>query len=251
MELSDSDRQLIAEHPRLYHYTTIEGLQGIVSSNQLFATHYRFLNDTRELLISSELLEEDLLPIYEERIRRHTESDPEAHRELHENGGLDQVAKMFSRNLIQNMYQVKDGNGIFLTSFCGTPQSDHVRKNGLLSQWRAYGGVGGYCLEFDTQKLLILLKEEAEIIEFEGNVGSVSYSHQKQQYLEENKERLVHIQNYANALALSDAILSGCTEPPDSGEALPAFLSFITFYKHRGFSEEREVRIRRISSTFL
>ncbi|HMC13498.1 MAG TPA: hypothetical protein VKG67_04050, partial [Gallionellaceae bacterium] len=36
-------------HAHLYHYTTAAGLQGIVESQQLWATNIAYLNDAEEL----------------------------------------------------------------------------------------------------------------------------------------------------------------------------------------------------------
>src|SRR5262245_39979140 len=35
----------------LYHYTGIRGLKGIINSQTLWATHYRYLNDTEEVTL--------------------------------------------------------------------------------------------------------------------------------------------------------------------------------------------------------
>jgi hypothetical protein len=41
---------------RLFHYTSAAGLYGILESGCLWATHYRFLNDNRELLRARDAL---------------------------------------------------------------------------------------------------------------------------------------------------------------------------------------------------
>jgi hypothetical protein len=41
----------------LYHYTTENGLDGILKSDSIWATHYRFLNDLSECLEAPELFE--------------------------------------------------------------------------------------------------------------------------------------------------------------------------------------------------
>jgi hypothetical protein len=38
-------------HPELFHYTDLQGLRGILSSNTLWATNYRYLNDRSELTL--------------------------------------------------------------------------------------------------------------------------------------------------------------------------------------------------------
>src|SRR5438046_354076 len=67
------------EPPRvLYHYTDAKGLIGILDSNRLHATHYRFVNDTSEInygaTIFSEVvdsrLNEDTTPVVREFLTR-------------------------------------------------------------------------------------------------------------------------------------------------------------------------------------
>jgi hypothetical protein len=45
----------------------------------------------------------------------------------------------------------------YITSLCSHyPDHAYEVKNGLLSQWRAYGGAERYCIVFDTEKLIKL-----------------------------------------------------------------------------------------------
>jgi len=51
--MEDHERTENANRPEpelLYHYTAQTGLDGILSSDSIWATHYRFLNDTMERL---------------------------------------------------------------------------------------------------------------------------------------------------------------------------------------------------------
>ena len=53
------------EHPELYHYTSISGLEGILKSQMLRATHAAYLNDTTELSAFKERLPGILAPAVE------------------------------------------------------------------------------------------------------------------------------------------------------------------------------------------
>lgn len=55
----------IAKSRSLFHYTTSDGLLGILGSGTLFASHYSFLNDTSE----GNLLRGLLLPLLEKETR--------------------------------------------------------------------------------------------------------------------------------------------------------------------------------------
>jgi hypothetical protein len=55
--------ELILESPsvnRLYHYTDLSGLNGIVSSNDLWLTHLRFSNDDEEMIHGQNIVTETL-----------------------------------------------------------------------------------------------------------------------------------------------------------------------------------------------
>lgn len=44
------DKTVYEEYSELMHYTTADGLMGIVTSKTLWATHARFLNDSEEVI---------------------------------------------------------------------------------------------------------------------------------------------------------------------------------------------------------
>lgn len=53
----------------LYHYTTLEGLKGIISSNALWATHYKYLNDSSEVDYARSIISEALADTIEKNSR--------------------------------------------------------------------------------------------------------------------------------------------------------------------------------------
>ena len=48
----------------LYHYTGIHGLKGIVESQTLWATHYKYLNDAEEIRQFRDRLPDILRPVF-------------------------------------------------------------------------------------------------------------------------------------------------------------------------------------------
>ena len=56
--------------PELHHYTTFAGLEGIFSSNSLWATSYHFLNDFTEVTYIEKYLEDALAPLLDKYIRK-------------------------------------------------------------------------------------------------------------------------------------------------------------------------------------
>jgi hypothetical protein len=130
----------------------------------------------------------------------------------------------------------------YITSFCGLNEDDYINKNGLLSQWRGYGLDGGYALIFSTLELEQMLeKEQSNFRSSYYIIADIVYSNDESKFTRELYPRIEEIGDhiyriYSHMHKRSD-------DPPDSGESLPAFLECVARYKHRGFSEENEVRI--------
>jgi hypothetical protein len=145
---------------RVYHYTSTDGLLGILDSGHLWATDLRYLNDTSELHFGLT----EMLSAYE------TVSQGPSRREsfvdrlaalykienwlpigplgLSEAGSLprerfDTVANAIVNSLGESII-------IGVTCFCG--------EGDLLSQWRGYG-IGGYALGFDAGPLRVAVKD--------------------------------------------------------------------------------------------
>lgn len=101
----------------LYHYTTQNGLWGIVKSRGIWATHHQYLNDIKEFVHAKE--------IFREVLAKSAKADP----------------------LLKGMCGAMNGEGfervnLYVTSFSEDPDS--------LAQWRAYaGGASGFSLGFD------------------------------------------------------------------------------------------------------
>jgi hypothetical protein len=110
---------------RLYHYTTADGLKGIIENDVIWATNFRYVNDLAEYVYAKNLLEDE--------IRRRIPSAP-----------------ALTRAVLDTILGTPDGLlgvvDIFIACFC--------EDGDLLSQWRAYGGVGGgYAIGFGDLKV--------------------------------------------------------------------------------------------------
>ena len=62
-------------YKKLYHYTTWDGLLGILQTQTLWATHYKFLNDFSEFAMMREKFIEHLFPIVREKYSEIVERD--------------------------------------------------------------------------------------------------------------------------------------------------------------------------------
>ena len=126
-----SDDKMLEEYGGvLYHYTTVEGLLGIINTNVIFATSYPFLNDSSEI-------------VYGRRIFKNIINEK-----------LDKNCDMKTKLLYNECLRLIDQNNfrIYITCFC--------EKGNLLSQWRGYAKNGlGFSLGLSAKSLLSTYRE--------------------------------------------------------------------------------------------
>jgi hypothetical protein len=122
-EISRAEAAADGEPPDvLYHYTSGEGLLGIVRSREIWSTNILYLNDASELSHATEVLTSEL------------ETTP---LKLRANAGTFSMSiPVYSKDLTLDH---------FVASFC--------EDRDLLSQWRGYGSGAGYSVGFPSSVL--------------------------------------------------------------------------------------------------
>jgi Protein of unknown function (DUF2971) len=111
----------------LYHYTTVDGLQGIVGENCLRATSAYFLNDSTEITYGCKILARAL----DEWARNTSRSE----------GALSlRLLRDLRQSFGEDPLKMSPIRPVYLACFC--------EDDNLLSQWRAYGQAGGYSIGF-------------------------------------------------------------------------------------------------------
>ena len=109
----------------LYHYTSISGMMGIVSSKMLWASEIRYLNDAAELKQLQQLVVNVVRPVGEQ------------------HDAISEISRQFGAWLSE---RVQNGPLVFVVSL--------TEKGNLLSQWRGYTPHGqGVSLGFPPQHL--------------------------------------------------------------------------------------------------
>ena len=130
----------------LFHYTTAQGLFGIVSDGFVRATHHRFLNDKSEInygfrefsRIASSVLDEQL-------------ADPNSRiRALAQSGFVYIDSAKAWADIVKHF--IVSAFGCYLFCLCSHIQKSSF-EHGLLSQWRGYGSDGGYAVRFKRDRL--------------------------------------------------------------------------------------------------
>lgn len=119
----------------LYQYTDINGVQGILEKKELWATDFRYLNDSTEIKYGVNLVQITLQNII--------------------TNGCDK----FTKNFITEFLKLGDDffslENIYVACFC--------EDGDLLSQWRGYANNGeGYSIGFDSARIIFKIAENVD-----------------------------------------------------------------------------------------
>lgn len=177
--MSEQSHIAAPERPEIvYHYTDAGGLQGIISSSSLWATDVEFLNDAQELIYARDHLlsalrsamDDVALRAHEEvgnigwhsdswheevinglRAREKARNDAGTHMIVGDESGLLEALGHIINELEQTGNPSRSQPfHVYVTCFC--------EYGDLLSQWRGYGGAGGYAIGFHSEALVSLSK---------------------------------------------------------------------------------------------
>ena len=213
--------EIYEEYEKVQHYTNFEGLFGILSSQELWASHYSKLrddNDFRELDYVQECL-------------------PPAFDDINFPGGPNHIFdSMYKAALSEDVFR-----GYYIISFCGV-KDNFVEKNGILSLWRNYGN--GYALEFDTKKLHELLTQQPGNRKgFSSIFADVIYENHVEELSKEPNLEIKYFRAYANRISTNHNPDENASPDKITQQGADFFLSALTRFKHPGFVDEREVRL--------
>lgn len=210
-----------SRHPELYHYTNYEGVTGILKSQTMFATNYKYLEDSEEMLCFEEILQ--------------------GYCRQSRDGEITEAEARHCSTLLREAL-LKEGLEPYTASFYSVAASDEYEKaNGSPSQWREYGG---YALVFDTRRLESFIEEErasaatpmGEICPEALQIGEVVYNASEA------------INRFTDDLKLLVSLISRMSEKSaySTGELaryIQLFMRCMPFCKKQKFKEEREIRI--------
>ncbi len=229
------------EYIKLYHYTTWEGLLGILDSQSLWATNYKFLNDYSEIVLFKDKLISLVHPYASKTVKKIIQQFPHIKGKVNEKGGIGKVIRHEAEVLVDAQYSAL-GDQIYILSFCGQHSNHNISDNGLLSQWRGYGSGGGAAVVFDTKKLEEILDLETSRFEYSAvYLADIVYSDDDRKLREELSQDLSVIADVINEFFEFNTFCN--RKFVDASKAFHPFVRCITRYKHYGFSEENEVRV--------
>ncbi|MDR3754013.1 MAG: DUF2971 domain-containing protein [Terracidiphilus sp.] len=211
---------------RLFHYTTQTGLDGILTSDSIWATHYRFLNDSMERRYGLTLFKEALFRVAFKKF-----------------GALDA-----SNTLVDYFEQTTtDVLDAYIVSFC-TDTGEDVDGGDRLSQWRGYSrGAQGYCLVFDLGLTSEFHAATPQASFFESCIYSeteqLNLCEKLSNSLLDGPFRDLTVDNLMTYDSLRQTVKEGHSKNSDWNEFALTALLFSNLFKHSGFSEEREYRL--------
>jgi hypothetical protein len=188
---------------RLTHYTTLDGLKGIIDSGEIWLSNVSFLNDRRELLYGVDEAAKIAKKF----------SSKETYAEWH---------KPLSRALTR----LRGGKmpNTYAACFC--------EKSDILSQWRGYGGATqGIAITFRRKRLAEELKDSRATL-YPVIYGQLNTA---DQITSELSDKLDDLEQTARKKGYSD--------DQKEIEAYSLICRLLPQFKHVGFSDEREWRI--------
>jgi Arc/MetJ family transcription regulator len=226
----------------LYHYTDINGLQGIWEKGHLWATGFRFLNDTSELRLGMILLKSKVarrqVELYEENLET-------VQRELELRKDEQPVNDAFFATLkAKNAPELSELEEISAAAEDAEKyMHSHIaclsERDDQLSQWRAYAREG-YCVGFDTKLLLESLNDDQVMrrVHYYDETANEAYA-----------SPIIEIAKQHRRVMLEHPDLADFDEEGRKWIMARRMTVHASFVKDTGFSEEKEVRIVEINGT--
>jgi hypothetical protein len=212
--MSETPRDYDDRSPYLYHYTSAQGLEGILRSRSLWATDAAFLNDWKEINYAAEPLIERMTDLLGARGYDETPGAAPESRSANISWALEAIRRFTQPDYLahtEHHFTWMDG-----ATYVACLSEDHDQ----LGQWRAYGK-GGYAIGLAKHGL----KETAPLL------GAVDYG-----------ESAVN--------RLCDMMIEYFERSPTGNASMDGFRDAIDFcmprlalVKHDAFEQEREWRL--------
>ncbi|MCY8950017.1 DUF2971 domain-containing protein [Bacillus atrophaeus] len=196
---------------RLYHYTSINGLEGILKSKQFWVTHFGFLNDQTELYYTYDLCKKIIFEM--------SNRDSKTY---------ELILKFL------NPYLFEFDQQIYILSLTTNMDSNLL--------WSNYANNDGYNIALDYPRLLEEFRSNDEGKKYEIRINKVVYDRDEQEkYLKKLISCIFRLVEYHQITEKTEKL-------PENFESfiivISIFISlFASFCKDSAFSQEEEVRV--------
>lgn len=226
----------------LFHYTTADGLNGILGTGEIWGTAYYCANDESELAAGKGILS----PLFRSTTHKLIDANDSRVLTLWQRGiDIYEYADNFEQRVVGEALSLLCA---YITCFC-KPTNEEDFQHGLLSQWRGYGVDGGYALHFSRKKLLAAIESATNTDEFGYELQDVYYKIENPLKTEIFKHTDTFINAYTEFLdevvKLLDFDKMTMPSPINglTGGPLEALLDYLIHTKNKHFLEERECRL--------
>ncbi|MGJ9385226.1 DUF2971 domain-containing protein [Salipaludibacillus sp. CF4.18] len=205
---------------KMYHYTSIEGLMGIIKNKKLWMTKSDFLNDSMEVIYITNIIDESLDIFSELLIKEYGKG-------IKENDYYKTMLEKFTEAVDSRFVNVQELIEIYVLSLS--------EKGDSLTLWGNYAKGDGYNIGFDSKSLLDDFHDEND--DFFIVYGNVIYDREEQ------------IEMLASSLIKTFKNIN--SQEPElielESKLLPYYksviISYSIFFKHDSFKAEEEFRV--------
>ena len=225
----------------LFHYTTANGLLGILRNNEIWSTAYYCANDESELGVGKGVLTPLFLSKTHEMIRA---AHPQVRTFSKRGVDIRHYADQFEQRIVGHALSLLC---VYITCFC-KPINTEDFTHGLLSQWRGYGVDGGYALQFSRKKLEAAVERTYKTDSLNYDLLDVHYTPDnplKVEVLKHSHAYTSAFLNFLDELENFDFNKTTMQSPIANlpGGPLESLLNFLVHTKSQHFVEERECRL--------
>lgn len=223
---------------RLFHYTSAEGLYGILSNDCLWASHYQFLNDKQEFIVARNFLVNFIGKTLHANVAAHKVN---GNIQLPPNVKLRDICYEQSERAVGVLYEaaLKLWEPYVFATFCSSPSDGREFTDGTLQHWSYYAQQSGYALQFNPHRLSALMREEVK------DNKSGAWSLEKVQYLTEGMVPQSLSQKFSDVANYCVALITNKNDVSDEvkNKGVGSFLDCISHSKDSYFNSEREARL--------
>lgn len=206
---------MVSRRPLLAHYTSLDVLESIVSSNEIWFSNPLFMNDLEEVRFGI---------IHGVNVIKHNE-------QLQAALGTDTRRSLF-KDEVDRLFQQFERDHLFDTYVFCFSEHEPMNGDGVLSMWRGYGGNGkGAAIIFDTSKVNFS-SERKPIVASKVEYGTPAQRFERLQSICNRSASILYLHGVADEQLRIAANL-----------IFERIKLFALFTKHIGFQEEQEWRL--------
>jgi hypothetical protein len=221
---------------RFFHYTTSSGLIGILQSNCLWATHFRFLNDSKEFYAARSLIEDFIRVEIHKRYTARKLNGKISASSYQLRTVSKQLAEQITSILYDALFDEKVGSIVpyVFSAFCCSPEQAELFSHGGLLHWATYGRGGGYALQINPHILWQKVQKQKR----------QGYTSRRVIYLSEAsrpealRDQFEELANAIEKIMQSDKVTKENMQP-----AIAPFFTITSLIKDAYFEQEREARV--------